>query len=557
MNSSHSDSAPIAASTPFQFLFWLAVIFAVKWPTLTEPPVWDAAFGLFPAAAELADNGFNLPALLQQPTYVEGGPNCHSESLVTLMTAIVLSVVGKGPESLALLHMLHFCTAAWTLTVLHHFVSDSIGRREAWLVCVALFACPLFRVQAGAMYFEMPLAACTISALHAYSSGRLRRAIFWSILAVLVKQSGLVVTGTLIAAILMKRDSWPKRLVLIMCLGLSSIAAITWPLIGTPVLHSVASRSVIDNWWSFMQWYHLPYLKAIPDIAIAMGLLTAGGLLMPGHVWRSLRSSPRNLTQQATIAADEESSTGANDDQYISNSAIPASRPPTAHFGLAWLLTLAFAGFFFVVPYIAKVDVYCLPRYFVSILPLIVFGLTHGLAFTLSRRSASIALLLITGWFLLNRDGTFYPPARGNNLAIIERAEDYRWLVAAQQTITRAASDLRDDSLLLYGLPEHYFLKYPWMGYAHRTPRRGRCVTLPDQRPASLKLSDLPDRFYVILDAVNLGGRDLRAVLREAEVDPSRRIRVVADVVSGPYAVGLFEVSRVEPDQKSGTLVDK
>ena len=117
MFSNHAPSTAPLSMTRL-FCIWLGIVVLLKWPTLTEPPVWDAAFGLFPAAAELANNGFNLPNLLQQPTYQNGGPNCHAESLVTWITAAVLWAAGQGPRAFSILHVLHFSTAAWTLAVL-------------------------------------------------------------------------------------------------------------------------------------------------------------------------------------------------------------------------------------------------------------------------------------------------------------------------------------------------------------------------------------------------------------------------------------------------------
>lgn len=60
-----------------QFLLALILVLALKWPTLDQPPVWDTAMGLFPAAITLAGNGFDVIELLGMPDYFEGGPNTH------------------------------------------------------------------------------------------------------------------------------------------------------------------------------------------------------------------------------------------------------------------------------------------------------------------------------------------------------------------------------------------------------------------------------------------------------------------------------------------------
>ena len=51
----------------FSLVFLLILV--LKWDTLLQPPVWDTAMGLFPPALTLAENGFDLLALLGMPDY--------------------------------------------------------------------------------------------------------------------------------------------------------------------------------------------------------------------------------------------------------------------------------------------------------------------------------------------------------------------------------------------------------------------------------------------------------------------------------------------------------
>lgn len=515
------------------FVFWFALILLVKWPALFEPPIWDAAFGLFPAAGELADSGFNLVRLLQLPTYHQGGPNCHAESVVTWLTALVLGALGKGPESFVILHLLHFATAAVTLAVLQQFIAENLGRIEAWAISAATFACPLFSVQTGAMYFEIPLAACAVGALTAYAKGRIGSALIWSCLAVLVKQVGVIVPAVLIVAVILRRESWWKRIAMIAGLAVPAGLVAGLPLIGTPILKAAASPIVHDNWWSFMTLNHMPYLKAIPDIATAFGVLIIVSIFFAPGIWRSLREACPQSTSTPQRNANP-ADTGAR---------------AALFFSLACLQMLAFAGFFFVVPFFGRLDFYCLPRYFVFLLPMLAFGLAYAMSVTTSRRVAVAGMIVTSIWFVLNRDGTWYPPAQRNNGAMAERSESCRWLAAIQQDATRSIARVPAENLVLYGLPEHYFLHHPWMGYAEKPHPGGRCVTLTLERPQSLKLDDLPDRFYVMVDAVILGGRELRAIVREAKADPTRHVRVIGNYVREPYQVSLYEISRVHPQQ--------
>ena len=547
-----SDSALPAAPKPVTvfrlFLIWMAIVVVVKCHVVLDPPMWDAAFGLFPAAAELADNGFDLPKLLHQPVFYEGGPNCHAESIITWLTAGVLYACGKGSTSFVVLHFLHFAAAAWTLAVLFKFTAECCGRREAWLVCAALLACPLFSVQAGAMYFEMPLAACAVSSLVAYANGQVRRAIVWSVLAVLVKQAGIVVPAALMAAFLLRSESWPKRLALVGATSIPAFAAAVVPLLGTALLDSVSKPPQFGNWWAFMSHHHMPYLKSIPDISLACATYVICGAVLGGVAWKSLRAaSPAVPSHMDTSALAADSALNASE-RCRSTESVAGWDRSSLLFSVGLLQILAFAGFFFVVPYLSHLEFFCLPRYFVFLLPMLFFGLAH-LSVTVSRRLASAGLVLVIVWFVLNRDGAWYPPMQPNNGAIAERSGSCRWLAENQRIVVSAAARLPVDSLLLYGLPEHYFLSHPWMGYADRMHPGGRCVTLAGERPVSLKVADLPDRFYVILDASFLGGRDLRAILREAGDDPCRRVRVIAESGQPPFRVQLVEVSRIPETQ--------
>lgn len=513
------------------FMTWLVIILAMKWPALLEPPVWDAAFGLFPAAGELSDSGFDLLRLLHLPTYHLGGPNCHAESIVTWLTAIVLASLGKGPFAFFVLHLLHFSAAAWTLAVLHKFLACNVGRAEAWGIGFATLLCPIFSVQTSAMYFEIPLAACAISAMVAYCDGQIKSALVWSVLAVMVKQVGIVVPAVLIAAILLQTGPLLRRVMLAAAFVVPALLAAAIPLVGTPLLKAASSAAAPMSWWMFMNVHHMPYLKAVPDLVTAMGVLIIAGTLLIGTVWWALRRPFPTAEGVRTVGAANQSQ-----DQSARNWLL---------FSLGYLQLLAFAGFFFVVPYLCRLDFYCLPRYFVFLVPLLIFGLVLAGRSFVSRRVTMTGLLLACSWFVVNQQGTWYPAAQPNNGAIAERAAGCFRLAGVQRAATLATSRVPPQSLLLYGLPEHYFLQYPWMGYANQPHPGGRCVTLAHERPASLEINDLPDRFYVLVDAVILGGRELRKIVRDAKADPGRDVRIIGNFVSEPYRVSLYEISRI------------
>jgi hypothetical protein len=518
-------------------------IFCLKWRSLDEPPVWDAVFGLFPAAGDLADNGFNLSSLLQKPTCRVGGPNTHSESLVTWITAVVLWMFGKGTQAYAILHVLNFCTAAWTLSMLHRFIAQTWDRTRAWLFCVMLLLCPLFRVQVGTLYFEIPLTACTVAAVIAFSNRQFGRAVLWSTLAVLIKQAGLVVAGTLALAAFCQKTSWTKRWSRSVSFAASGLLAAFWPLVSSSVLAGVKDNTPRGSWWQFMTESHLGYLASVPDITAAFCLVAIIGLFRPRELWKSLAS----VTDSASVS---NTGTDSSSQETASLKAVPDSEcAAPGVLGVSFLLVVMYALFFFVTPYLARLTVLCLPRYFVFILPFIFFALTHWLARLTSPRRSIVVMAVVAILFVGNREGTWYPRNERDEISVLERGEAYRWVVAVQREAAQTASNLPDDVTIYYGFEDHFFQTYPWLGYAHRRHPGGRALFLPEERPKSFKMADLPERFFVIYANPNLFGYEAHLLLKRASKDSSRQVRLFRRCQRGPFLVDIFEVVTVAPPQ--------
>ena len=517
-----SKPSPDSASTAPQslaglFCAWLGIILFLKWPTLTEPPVWDAVFGLFPAAGDLADSGFNLSSLLQKPGCRTGGPNTHSESLVTWISAGVMWLTGKGPRAFAILHLLHFCTAAWTLAVLHRFTTVTWGRAMAWVFCATLLLCPLFRVQVGSLYFEIPLAACTVAAVVSFANGQLPRAVVWSSLAILVKQAGLVVAGALAVAAFCQSGSLTKRIGRGASFAVTGLVAALWPLVATPVLAGVKDQSPPSSWWQFLNENVFYYLTAIPDITAAYILVALIGCFRFRELWNSLANLPA------------------------------PSNTTSAALGVSFFLVVFYGLFFFVTPYVARIWVISLPRYFVFILPFIFFALTHWLVLLISPRRAAVVLCLVAVLFVANREGFWYPKDKRDEISILERGESYRWVVAVQREAAGTAANLPDDVMIYYGWEDHFFQKYPWLGYASRTHPGGRALCFSNEVPPSTTLKEFPERFFVIYSNPHLFGYQAHQVLRSASKDPTRRVRLFRRCQRGPFHIDVVEVTTVPP----------
>ena len=179
------------------FLAWFALILLLKWPTLTQPPVWDGSMSVFPAAITLAENDFDLGYLLEQPGYADGGPNVHSVSLVTWLTAGIIWLLGDTSALFPLIHLVHFAIAAATMAGLYRFAKPLLCNVMSATALVAVLLFPLVLTQAGYMYLEFPMLAATTFALLSWTGGRLAQTTFWSVAAVLIKGAGIIVPAAI------------------------------------------------------------------------------------------------------------------------------------------------------------------------------------------------------------------------------------------------------------------------------------------------------------------------------------------------------------------------
>ena len=161
--------------------------------------------GLFPSAIVLAENGFDLADLLARPSWSEGGPNIHPFSLPTWLTAAALRVFSNDVWLLRFLHLVHFAIAALALLGTLRLAAHVLAPGLAMALTGALLLFPLFQVQAGYLYSEMPLAACSIWAVLSGVQRRWRAAVAWSALACFVKEPGIVVPVALAAAAAIER----------------------------------------------------------------------------------------------------------------------------------------------------------------------------------------------------------------------------------------------------------------------------------------------------------------------------------------------------------------
>ncbi len=508
-------------------LFAFIAVVALKWRQLEQPPAWDEAFSVHPAAITLAHNGFDLWTLLHEPSYFEGGPNVHAGSLVTLLTAAGYHWFGGSSWLFPLIHLCHIAAAAFCLLTAYRFSRPIFDRPLAALFTTAVLCHPLFHVQAGMMYLEVPLLACTVLALAAWSSERRMAALAWAALAVLVKETGILVAGTLAAASLMDARPWSRR--------------IRWALAATIVPGAMLAALMLAAhapggadyhpplYWIYLRYYAADRLLQVPDLCFFFALsLAVGGLR-----WRIVLTGLKGV--RAAFASSD-------------NDPLRVRRLALGH-----LMVFVFFAFHLAAPFVF--ENYLLPRYLVQILPLMFLILLDALRQVTSRHTACAVTIACCGLFLANRGGFFYPRGAHNDFSVAERSEGYRDLLAVQRAGVRALAATPPDVPVFYGLPEHYFTHYPALGYVSAVPSNGHCVEF--EAPYNLgRLDDFPKRFFMLYDYAFLGGRQIQSIVQQAAKDPRREVRVVEEFTQGDYQVVLFEVRtrsrRMEPPAKGG-----
>jgi len=519
-----------------RFLAAWGAVSLVEAAKLFDPPVWDAAMGLFPAALTLAGNGFDLLELLRLPGYQAGGPNGHSTSPVTLLTALVLMATGRGARGYVVLHLLHFAVTAWALLYLGKLARPVLGSTGAALLVVATLLHPTFSAQTGAMYLEIPLFLCAAAGLLAWMERRFPAAILWGGLAYAIKETGIVVSATLACAALLERGKLADRLV-------RAAVVLAPPVVWTglvALLHRLALGSSepgtlvpsLDAVFGGMMQYLSRFLLNVPDLLAYLTVFALAATLSGPRLLRALRAEP---TSPGAPGAEA----GVRGPQGEADLVLALGALLVVFFGLLFLVALpAVAGFTVI-----------LPRYCVLILPFLLLWVAHAvgrLAGAHARQAAGAALVVLAALFVVNRGGTLYPSdvdteGPGNDPALTERSNAYRRLLALQLEAVRALEELPAGVPIYYGHYEHYLFAYPELGYARAPLVDGRNFSL-ESLAMLIRGETIPPCMYALFNYPWLGGERILGLVRFAEQSPDFEAEVVREVRDGRYVITLFEI---------------
>jgi len=466
------------------------IIAASAVSSLRDPPFWDGAVGVFPAARFLVSHGFDWGLLLRQPRYFEGGPNVHALSLVTAYTAVVLWLAGSTARALPVLHVVTWLWGAIGIAAFVRLARRRLPPGLSLALAGLLLACPVVMVQLRQTYLEIPLLCLGVLAVLSFERNARMTAALLTFLAAAVKANGAIFAFALGLCSLASRGTWGRRV------GMAALfvfPAAAWSLLGVGFsIHGGASTlGPLGRIASAFGMVYRLVLVDIPDLTV----LWAAALLV-AIAW-GLGRARAWLRREATGPG-----TG------------PAE--PAASTILIVLLSVLFH--FVVFPQIA-VDFVFLPRYIVAYLPFLLLAVITWLLRVRCPPRLLTALVVVAGVLgLANRQGDLYGVPTWPCPAMAERSLEYQDVLATyREGVRDGLAGVPDDATILVGLPEHYLLSSPDQGYTDR-----HFANLELAR-GTKRVGDEP--LVVILGYPWLGGEHARATVKAARMDPEKTVQ--------------------------------
>lgn len=484
------------------FIFAFLLIAVIKSGQWFEPPFWDAAFSVFPAAITLVEGDFNFSALFSSPGFFEGGPNVYGSSLITLVTAVVLKVMPTPEASFLILHFINYMLAAVTISCLYQWSLPLIGRTPAILTAIATLLFPLFITQAGQMYLDLPLACTAILALTRFHARRYLQATIWAAVCVWIKETGIVVAGSLALASLILPNLLTRRILLASGMAVPAMLVAVGHFL-TYTDAGIDPNATINDLLS-TAW---GYLIHIPDL---LALATLSALICCAMVLPVVRQ-------------------------------LNGVKPGEAQTEKSQIRLLLYSNFFIFVAFFVCISkfgwIYLLPRYFVFILPTMMMILADASQRLVGTRLLAMGLTLSILISIINYQGRLYPTISRLG-SIAERSNEYVDLLAAHMDVAKAAEQLPPSAPLLYGLFDHYYLSYPGMGYVKQRLLNGHFIYHPDSKYQGTRLDEFPNHFFVVISYFGPNW------LKNAAERDSRYEVITRTFQRGHYSTSLVEIRR-------------
>ncbi len=433
-----------------------AVVFALiaAWhgDILYEPPYWDAAMGLFLEANFLAEHNFDYRRLwFEEPRFIEGGAAIYLTSVLPTLVALLM-VWCPTPESVFLIyHLLTFACAAAVGILIWALARPFAGSPVAALAAAAVLTTPLLAVQIEMLGMDIPMLVAALASAAAFFQRRFVLAAVAGGVAFFLKMTGGLVLGVMVACLLSFIPLWylrasarvKQRLWIVAGIALMAMSGV----LATDTVVGQLSTSEVEQ-YTIDHERGLANLAELriwcPDVVIVFGVTLVAWLLVRG----------RELALRVTGGQRP-------------LEAVSAQLLAYPHEIYGWLLI----GGMLLVLMLA----YTIPRYLILPLPflyVIAVGLLGG---TEARRFwVAVALAVVVGCNLANRDGRFYPAfpeaaaIDDRTGAIVERSREYLPDHRAHQRAVAFLATHCGDRAIIAGNPLVHFLALPRLGYVER-----------------------------------------------------------------------------------------
>ena len=409
------------------------------WNRLADPPFWDAAWGSSAGAAELAQNGFDYPAVLSAPPFDQGGPGTQSASLLTPVLGAFFILFGS-PGGLIAGHVLMVALGgalvAATFSLARRYLPTTLALAVAGLVLIL----PVIVQQVADPYIDLPVALFTVLTVISFLDGRRGRAALFAALAIWFKPIGLMLLPLI--ALMGDKDEarrWSKN-------AFASLFA------AAPFAIHLSSRSVATHTGADPSLETTIFL--LRNALVTLGATTDVLLIAVLFVFAAIRQRRRQPDLVNAVS----------------------------------LITLGFLGIL-VFTMVFSQAVTVLPRYYVAVVPLWLVVVAIHLQGSHSRRVATGFFTLLIGFSLLNWNGNFYPLADHPHPVMVERtpgaAKEYLQLeIAGTRALAESAESV--ETLILEGAM-HFRFQYPELGFLSGAP---------EDLSSSRALSDPPTRSF-------------------------------------------------------------
>jgi hypothetical protein len=421
---------------------------------LLEPPYWDALLGAFPQAIWSADHGLSPGLLLREGgAYARGGVSVYPFSVYPWTLAVLWALGVPREVVFFAFHLVSFASAAIVLACVYALARPRLGARSAAWCAIALGSWPLFQSLACQMNMDMPLTACGAAAVLALVEGRLAASWLWTLVALLVKPTGVILVGAQMA---------------------------------TSALALVAPRALGFS----------PSARRGHGLALGGHALLVALFLLHLRVLRSFGKTPLGIEWFAGFAP-----LLTNRIWYVPEFglaialALPLLLVAIARSRSAGLAAIETTSACFVVVYIAFYGQFTilLPRYFLQAAPFLMLFLGSAGTWSLvCRRRLHLVLATFALFGAVNSRGILYPartadtpdPIDGRRYVasdghLLERSLEYRDDVELARRVARALDRFdRDLTVFVAHWPFEQLLSEPRLGYVDR-PFRTSSVEIP------------------------------------------------------------------------------